>query len=80
MIINMLKEFSDNYNWVGATAARKTIETMNKNQNEMKNIISEMKNTLGRIKIWLDEAEKWLSELEDKVEINNQAEQKLNKD
>ena len=36
---------------------KKGIETLNKNQMEMKNAISEMKNTLERIKSRLDEAE-----------------------
>ena len=36
---------------------KKDIETINKNQLEMKNAVSEMKNTLDRIKSRLDEAE-----------------------
>ena len=49
---------------------KKEIETMNKNQEEMKNTISEMKNIQEGIKIRLDEAEGQISKLEDKVEKN----------
>ena len=61
----MLKEPSENY-----ISMKKDIETLNKNQLEMKNAISEMKNTLEGIKIRLDESEDRISELEDKVEKN----------
>ena len=47
---------------------------MNKNQKEMKNIISEIKITLEGNTGRLDEAEDWISELEDKVEGNTQVE------
>ena len=54
---------------------KKGIETLNKNQMEMKNAISEMKNTLEGSKSRLDEPEDWISELEDKVEKYTQSEQ-----
>ena len=41
MVIRMLKELSGNY-----ISMKKDIQTMNKNQVEMKNTISEMNNTL----------------------------------
>ena len=53
---------------------KKEIETINKGQEEMKNIISELQNTVEGIKSRLDEAEDWISELEDKVEKNTQKE------
>ena len=60
---------------MGTTAAWKNkIETMNKNQEEMMNIIFEIKNTLGGITSKLDEAEDQIRELGDEVERNNQAE------
>lgn len=47
---------------------RKDIETMNKKQLEMKNVISELKNTLEGILNTLDEARNRISNLEIKVE------------
>ena len=52
MVIRMLKELNENY-----ISMRKDIETMNKNQLEMKNETSDMKNTLGVITSRLGEAE-----------------------
>ena len=52
MVIRMLKELSGNN-----IIMKRDIETMNKNQLEMKIAISEMKNTLEGIKSRLDEAE-----------------------
>ena len=49
---------------------KKDIETIYKNQKEMKNTISEMKNTLEGIKSRLDEAGGRISELKDKVDQN----------
>ena len=49
---------------------KNNIETMNKNQKEMKNTISEMKYTLKGIKSSQDETEDWISKLQDKVEKN----------
>ena len=45
MVIRMLKELSDNYKDLSGNYNRmkKGIETINKNQEEMKNIISEIK-------------------------------------
>ena len=60
---------SGNYN-----SMKKKIETINKNQKEMKNTIPEIKNTLEGITSRLDGAEGWISELEDKVERNTQVE------
>ena len=54
---------------------KKEIETINKNQEEMKNIIFEINNTREGIIIRLDKAEDRISELEDKVERNTQVEQ-----
>ena len=54
---------------------KKEIETINKGQEEMKNIISELKNTVEGMKSRLHEAEDWISELEDKVEKNTQKKQ-----
>ena len=65
-----LKEMSGNYN-----SMKKKIETINKNQKEMKNTIPEIKNTLEGITSRLDGAEGWISELEDKVERNTRVEQ-----
>ena len=70
MFIRMLKEVSDkckepngNYN-----SMKKEIETINKNQEGIKNTIYEIKNTLEGITSKLNEAEDRISELEDKVE------------
>ena len=49
---------SANYN-----SMKKKIETINKNQKEMKNTISEIKNTLQGIMIRLDEAKDQISDL-----------------
>ena len=57
-----------NYN-----SMKKEIETINKNQGEMKNTISEIKNILEGITSRLDEAENWISELEHKVERNRES-------
>ena len=53
---------------------KKEIETINKNQEEMKNTISEMKIILEGITSSLDEAEDQITELEDKVKRNTQVE------
>ena len=58
---------------------KKGIETINKDQEEVKNTISELKNTVEGIKSRLDEAEDRISELEDKVEKNTQKEQEKEK-
>ena len=42
----------------------KEIETINKEQEEIKNTICTLKNTAEGIKSRLDEAEDWISELE----------------
>ena len=52
---------------------------MNKNQVEMKNIISEMKVILERIKSRLDKAENQMSDLEHEVEKNTLSEQNKQK-
>ena len=52
MVIRTFKELNENY-----ISMKKVIETMNKNQLEMKNAISEIKNTLEGIKMRLNEAE-----------------------
>ena len=54
---------------------KKEIETINKNQEEMKNIIFEINNTREGITSKLDEAEDQIGGLEDKVERNTQVEQ-----
>ena len=59
---------------------KKEIETINKNQEEMKNTISEMKIILEGITSSLDEAEDQITELEDKVKRNTQVEQLHKKD
>ena len=58
---------------------KKEIETINTDQEEMKNTISELKNTVEGIKSRLGEAEDRISELEDKVEKNTQKEQEKEK-
>ena len=59
MVIKMLKELNENYIELSGNniIMKRDIETMNKNQLEMKIAISEMKNTLEGIKSRLDEAE-----------------------
>ena len=54
---------------------KKEIETINKNQEEMKNTIFEVTSTLEGITTRLDEAEGQICELEDKVEKNTQLDQ-----
>ena len=52
---------------------KKEIETINKGQEEMKNIISELKESkVEGIKSRLDETEELISELKDKVEKNSE--------
>ena len=58
---------------------KKDIETINKNQLEMKNTISDMKNILEGIKIRLDEVENQASNLEDTMEKYIQSEQQNEK-
>ena len=53
---------------------KKETETINKNQEEMKNTLSEKKKTLEGITIRLGEAEDRTIELEDKVERNTHVE------
>ena len=62
MVIRMLKKLNENYKELSGNfiIMKKYIETMNKNELEMKNAISEM-NTLERIKSRLTEAEDWIS-------------------
>ena len=61
---------------MGTTTVQKNeIETINKNQEEMKNTISGIKNTLEGITSKLDEALDQISELEHKVERKTQVEQ-----
>ena len=55
------------------------METIKKDQSEIKNAISEINNTLEEINSRLDEAEDRLSVLENKVEKNTQAEQQKEK-
>ena len=64
------QKLQGNYNELTANHInmKKEIETINKGQEEMKNIISELKNTEEGMKSRLDEAEDQISELEDKVE------------
>ena len=62
MVIILLNELNENY-----VIRKRDIETMNKNQMEVKNAISEMKNKLEGIKSRLDKAEDLINELEDKV-------------
>ena len=50
------------------------IETMNKDQSEIKNAVSEI-NKLEGINSRLDEAEDWISDQEDEVNKTTQAEQ-----
>ena len=72
----MLKKLNENYKELSGNfiIMKKYIETMNKNELEMKNAISEM-NTLERIKSRLDEEDNWTSNSEHKVEKNTQSEQ-----
>ena len=58
---------------------RKGLETIKKDQSEMKNAISEINNTLEGINTRLDETEDQVSNLEDKVEKNTQVEQQKEK-
>ena len=69
-----LPELSGNY-----ISMINDIETMNKNQEDIKNTISEIKNSLEGIKSSLDEAEDQISELEGKVEKTIQSEQQNEK-
>ena len=71
MVIRMLKELSGNYN-----SMKKDIETMNKNQLEMKDAISEMLNILERIKSILHEVEDQIIKLLTKIEKNAESQQK----
>ena len=78
MVIRILKVLSDNYkelSW-SYNSMKKEIETISKNQEEMKDKISEIKkkNTLEGIISRLDEAEDRISELEDKEGRNIQVE------
>ena len=59
VVINMLKELTDNYKEMreNYNSMEKEIQTINKNQEEMKNTISEMKNTVEGITRRLDKAE-----------------------
>ena len=59
---------------------KKDMETLNKNQSEVKNTISEMENTVEGIKCRLDEAKDWISDLEDKVERTPNQSNKEKKD
>ena len=77
MVIRKLTELTEKYQKLQGNSneltanyinMKKEIETINKGQEEKKNIISELKNTVEGIKSRLDEAEDWISELEDKVE------------
>ena len=54
---------------------KKNIETIKKNQSEMKTAISKIKNTLEGINTRSDEAEAQKSDLEDKVGNSTQAHQ-----
>ena len=57
MLIRMFKELTDNKELSGNyNSMRKEIETINKNQKEMKNTIPEIKHTLEGITRRLDEA------------------------
>ena len=58
---------------------KKETETINKDQEEMKNTISELMKTVEGMKSRLDEAEDQISELEDEVEKNTQKEQEKEK-
>ena len=71
----MPKELSENHN-----SMKKEIETINKNQEEMKNTIPEIKNTVQGVTSRLDIAGDQISELEDKMERSTQAEQLHKKD
>ena len=80
MVIKKLNELSANYQKLQRTykeltsnyiSIKKTIETINKDQEEMKNTISELKETVEGIKSRPAEAENRISELEDKVEKNS---------
>ena len=73
----MLKKHIDNYKELSekSKSMKKDIKTINKNQEEMKNIISEIKNTLEWNTSRLDEAQDWISMLEAKVERHTQVEQ-----
>ena len=51
MVIKMLKEHSENFNNM-----EKDIETIKRNQSEMKDTLTEMKNKLQRINSRIDEA------------------------
>lgn len=70
MVIRMIKELSENYKvFSGNCNNMKTyIDTIKRNQSELKNTIPEMKNTLEVIKDRLDEEEDWIINLEYKVE------------
>ena len=52
---------------------KKDIETIEKNQSEIKITIPERENTLDRINISLDEAEHGISNLQDKVTESTQS-------
>ena len=59
---------------------KKDIETIYKNQKEMKNTISEMKNTLEGIKSRLNEAENEISDLEEKKTTQSGQQKRKKKD
>lgn len=57
---------------------KKDLESMIKNQAELKNTITEMKNMLEGINNRLDNTEEWISNLEDRlVEVNQSEQQKV---
>ena len=58
---------------------KKDIETIRKNQSEMKNKIPEMRNILEGISSRLDKAKYQISDLEHKVAENTQSKQKKRK-
>ena len=58
---------------------KKDLESIIKDQPEIKNAVSEINNTLEGVNSGLDESENWINDLEDKVEKNTQAEQQKEK-
>lgn len=70
-----VKELSENYNELSGKYhdMKQEIEAMNKNQSEMKDIISHINNTLERKKTHnrLHESEDQISKIEDTIEKNH---------
>lgn len=80
MILMVLKELSEDYKKLSRNYSSINNETETSNQNHTENNnISDIKNTREIIKIRFNEAEDQINNLEDKIEINTNLEQQINK-